>query len=39
VAEAAREHGGFGFFEHLKVGLPLSLLSSSLAVLWLLALG
>jgi Na+/H+ antiporter NhaD/arsenite permease-like protein len=38
VAEAARDHGGFGFFEHLKVGLPLSLLSCALAVLWLLAL-
>lgn len=34
VAEAAREHGGIGFFEHLRVGAPLALATTLLGTLW-----
>jgi len=34
VAEAAREIGGIGFFDYLKLGLPLALLSTFMAVVW-----
>ena len=37
VAESAREHGGIGFFEYLRVGLPLGLITTLLGALWLLA--
>lgn len=35
VAESARELGGLGFFQYLKVGAPLALLSTLLGALWL----
>lgn len=35
VAESARDLGGFGFWQHLKVGLPVALLTTVLGVLWL----
>jgi len=35
VAENARDVGGIGFFEHLRVGLPLALLTTLGGVLWL----
>ena len=35
VAEAARDIGGIGFMEHLRIGLPLSLLTTLLGTLWL----
>jgi Na+/H+ antiporter NhaD/arsenite permease-like protein len=34
VAESAREIGGFGFWQHLRVGLPLSLLTTALGTVW-----
>ncbi|MFH2009174.1 MAG: SLC13 family permease [bacterium] len=37
VAESARDVGGLGFFEYLKVGLPLAVLTSLIGVVWLLA--
>jgi Na+/H+ antiporter NhaD/arsenite permease-like protein len=39
VAESAREIGGLGFLEHLKVGLPLALGSTALAVGWMALVG
>lgn len=36
VAESARELGGFGFRQHLKIGLPLALATTALGALWLL---
>jgi Na+/H+ antiporter NhaD/arsenite permease-like protein len=36
VAESARELGGFGFRQHLKIGLPLGLATTALGALWLL---
>jgi Na+/H+ antiporter NhaD/arsenite permease-like protein len=38
VAEHSREVGGFGFLEHLKVGVPLTILTSAAAVGWFLLL-
>lgn len=38
VAEHARDVGGVGFFEHLKVGLPLAAITTALGALWLFAL-
>jgi Na+/H+ antiporter NhaD/arsenite permease-like protein len=35
VAEAAHDIGGFGFFEHLKVGAPLALLTTAIGTAWL----
>ena len=35
VAEAAREVGGIGFREHIRVGLPLTVLTTAIAVAWL----
>jgi len=35
VAEAARGLGGYGFWEHLRVGLPLALATTLLGVGWL----
>lgn len=37
VAEGARELGGLGFLDHLKIGLPLTLISTVIGVAWLLA--
>ncbi|MDH5671077.1 MAG: SLC13 family permease [Myxococcales bacterium] len=37
VAESARDLGGIGFVEHLKVGLPLALLTTLVGTLWLTA--
>lgn len=37
VAEAGRDVGGLSFVEHLKVGLPLAVLSSVVGTAWLLA--
>jgi Na+/H+ antiporter NhaD/arsenite permease-like protein len=34
VAESAREIGGFGFWQHLRVGLPLALLTTALGTVW-----
>ena len=34
VAHESRTVGGFGFWEHLKVGAPIALISTSIAVLW-----
>jgi Na+/H+ antiporter NhaD/arsenite permease-like protein len=34
VAEAGRDVGGIGFFEYLRVGLPLALSTTLLGVLW-----
>lgn len=35
VAEAARDIGGIGFWQHLRVGAPIALLTTVLAALWL----
>jgi Na+/H+ antiporter NhaD/arsenite permease-like protein len=35
VAEAAREHGGLGFWQHLRVGVPLTLLTTLVGAAWL----
>ncbi|HLV20958.1 MAG TPA: SLC13 family permease [Polyangiaceae bacterium] len=35
VAEAGREVGGVGFWQYLRVGLPVALLTTLLGVLWL----
>lgn len=35
VAEAAHDVGGFGFFEHFKIGAPLALLTTALGTAWL----
>ena len=35
VAEAGRELGGFGFWQHLRVGLPIALLTTAMGALWL----
>ncbi len=37
VAEGARELGGLGFLDHLKVGLPLTLITTAIGIAWLLA--
>ena len=37
VAESAREIGGLGFFQYLRVGLPLAVLTTLLGTVWLLA--
>ncbi len=39
VAEKARGVGGLGLREHLRVGLPLTLLTTLLGALWLVAVG
>ncbi len=39
VAEKSREVGGVGFFDYLRVGLPLTLISTALGVAWLWWLG
>jgi Na+/H+ antiporter NhaD/arsenite permease-like protein len=39
VAEGAREVGGFSFFEYLKVGSPVALLTTSIGVLWIALVG
>jgi Na+/H+ antiporter NhaD/arsenite permease-like protein len=36
VAEKARDLGGIGFFDYLRVGLPLALLSTAIGTAWLL---
>lgn len=36
VAEAGREVGGIGFFEYLRVGLPLAILTTLIGTFWLL---
>jgi len=38
VAESARELGGIGFVEHLKIGFPLAILTTALGTAWLLLL-
>lgn len=38
VAESARDVGSFGFAQHLRVGLPISVLTTALAVVWMWAL-
>jgi Na+/H+ antiporter NhaD/arsenite permease-like protein len=35
VAEKSREVGGVGFFDYLRVGLPLTLISTAIGVAWL----
>jgi Na+/H+ antiporter NhaD/arsenite permease-like protein len=35
VAESAREIGGMGFFQYLRVGFPVALISTLFGVLWL----
>lgn len=35
VAEAGRDVGGLGFWQHLRVGLPLTLLTTLVGALWL----
>lgn len=35
VAEGTREVGGIGFFEHLRIGLPLAVLTTVAGTLWL----
>lgn len=37
VAESAREIGGIGFLDYLKVGLPLAVITTLIGVLWLVA--
>ncbi|MEZ4237486.1 MAG: SLC13 family permease [Myxococcota bacterium] len=37
VAEAGREVGSFGFWEHLRVGAPIALVTTLLGTLWLAA--
>jgi Na+/H+ antiporter NhaD/arsenite permease-like protein len=37
VAESARDIGGIGFLDHLKVGLPLAVATTLIGVLWLVA--
>ncbi len=39
VAEAAQDVGGIGFLQHLRVGLPLTLLTTLLGALWLAFVG
>ncbi len=39
VAEAARDVGGIGFLQHLRVGLPLAVLTTLLGALWLAFVG
>lgn len=39
VAEAARPIGGLGFWEYLRAGLPLAILTTALGTAWLLAFG
>lgn len=39
VAEQAREVGGLSFWAHLKVGLPLALLTTAVGTAWLLLVG
>jgi Na+/H+ antiporter NhaD/arsenite permease-like protein len=36
VAESARDIGGIGFFEYLRVGLPLALVTTAIGTAWLL---
>ena len=38
VAESARDIGGIGFLEYLKVGLPLAVVTTLVGVIWLLLL-
>lgn len=35
VAEQARDIGGIGFWEHLRVGLPLALITTAMGAVWL----
>ena len=37
VAEAGRDVGGIGFWEHLRVGLPLAVTTTLLGALWMTA--
>lgn len=37
VAESARDIGGIGFFDYLKIGFPLAVATTVLGTLWLLA--
>jgi Na+/H+ antiporter NhaD/arsenite permease-like protein len=39
VVEAGREVGGMGFFQYLRVGLPLTLLTTLVGALWLVLAG
>lgn len=39
VAESARDDGGIGFLEHLRVGLPLALVTALVGALWVTSVG
>lgn len=39
VAESARDVGGIGFFEYLRVGLPLAVVTTAMGTAWLLLVG
>jgi Na+/H+ antiporter NhaD/arsenite permease-like protein len=39
VAEKSREVGGVGFFDYLRIGVPLTLISTAIGVAWLAWLG
>jgi Na+/H+ antiporter NhaD/arsenite permease-like protein len=39
VAEKSREVGGVGFFDYLRIGVPLTLISTAIGVAWLSAVG
>ena len=39
VAEAGRDVGGLGFFQYLKIGAPLAIITSAIGILWLVAVG
>ncbi|MCA9718000.1 MAG: arsenic transporter [Myxococcales bacterium] len=34
VAEAGREVGGFGFWQHVRVGFPIAVVTTAIAVMW-----
>lgn len=38
VAEAGRDVGGLGFFQYLRVGAPVALLTTCVGTLWLVLL-
>ena len=38
VAESARDIGGIGFFDYLKVGLPLAIITTLVGLIWLVVL-
>lgn len=39
VAEQARDVGGIGFFQYLRVGLPVAIVTTGVGVLWLMLVG